>query len=65
LQYKKYVTKLRGKSNKYKQHRAELAELRSEHGVLSRTDTVLRKLHEQTMNRLSAAENKKGVSGTE
>ncbi len=34
--FKRYVGSLRGKSNAYKKKRAELSDLRSEYGVLSR-----------------------------
>jgi intraflagellar transport protein 81 len=34
--FKRYVASLRGKSNDYKKKRAELSDLRSEYGVLTR-----------------------------
>ena len=59
-----YVSKLRTKNLQYKKCRGDLASLRSEHGVLNRTEVILSKLQDQTNRRLVAAENKKGVSGT-
>ncbi len=41
-EFKRYVNKLRGKSTLYKVKRSELAELRAEYGVLSRTEEILR-----------------------
>lgn len=40
-EFKKYVNKLRGRSSVYKRHRAELAALKAEAGVLTRTLEVL------------------------
>ena len=39
--FKRYVNSLRGKSNTYKKRRADIADLRAEIGVLSRTAEVL------------------------
>ncbi len=38
--FKRYVGSLRGKSNSYKKKRAELSDLRSEYGVLSRLPSI-------------------------
>nr|XP_002126367.1 intraflagellar transport protein 81 homolog [Ciona intestinalis] len=61
--YKKFIIGLRTKSNQYKSNRAELAELRSEMGVLVRTETILQKLNDQSQRKLNVLENKRGVSG--
>ena len=58
-----YVAKLRTKNMQYKKSRTSLAGMRSEHGVLNRTEMILSKLQDQTNRRLVAAENKKGVAG--
>ncbi|XP_041483124.1 intraflagellar transport protein 81 homolog [Lytechinus variegatus] len=62
-EFKRYVNKLRGKSTDYKRKRQELAELRAELGVLSRTEEVLKQRDEQIQHRLSKLEAKKGVAG--
>uniref|UniRef100_H2YNA5 Intraflagellar transport protein 81 homolog n=1 Tax=Ciona savignyi TaxID=51511 RepID=H2YNA5_CIOSA len=62
-EYKKFIIGLRAKSNQYKANRSELAELRSEHGVLVRTETILQKLNGQAQKKLNLLENKKGVAG--
>lgn len=61
--FKRYVNKLRSKSTIYKKKRAELAELRAEGGVLSRTDEILRQRNEHVNRQLSVLERKKGVAG--
>ncbi|XP_030837564.1 intraflagellar transport protein 81 homolog isoform X2 [Strongylocentrotus purpuratus] len=61
--FKRYVNKLRGKSTDYKRKRQELAELRAELGVLSRTEEILKQRDEQIQHRLSKLEAKKGVAG--
>ncbi|XP_071798485.1 intraflagellar transport protein 81 homolog [Asterias amurensis] len=62
-EFKRYVNKLRGKSTIYKKKRQELAELRAEHGVLSRTEEILRQRDEGLQKQLAHLEAKKGVSG--
>ncbi|XP_071499018.1 intraflagellar transport protein 81 homolog [Diadema antillarum] len=62
-EFKRYVNKLRGKSTDYKKKRQELAELRAELGVLSRTEEILKQRDEQIQQRLAKLEAKKGVSG--
>ena len=42
LQFKRYVNKLRTKSTVFKKKRQEIAELRAEAGVLSRTEEILK-----------------------
>jgi intraflagellar transport protein 81 len=54
LQFKRYVNKLRGKSTIYKKKRQELAELRAEHGVLSRTEEILRQRDEGLQKQLAS-----------
>lgn len=61
--FKRYVNKLRSKSTIYKKKRQEIAEIRAEVGVLSRTEEILRQRDENINMQLSALENKKGVSG--
>ncbi|XP_013415931.1 intraflagellar transport protein 81 homolog [Lingula anatina] len=62
-EFKRYVNKLRGKSTVYKKKRQELAEIRAEHGVLSRTEEILKTRDNAIIQQLSAVEAKKGVSG--
>ncbi|CAL1528609.1 unnamed protein product [Lymnaea stagnalis] len=61
--FKRYVNKLRSKSTVYKKKRAELAELRAEAGVLTRTDEILKQRNELINRQLSVVERKKGVAG--
>ena len=61
--FKRYVNKLRSKSTIYKKKRQEIAEIRAEVGVLSRTEEILRQRDDNINMQLSALENKKGVSG--
>ncbi|XP_052104713.1 intraflagellar transport protein 81 homolog [Mytilus californianus] len=61
--FKRYVNKLRSKSTIYKKKRQEIAEIRAEVGVLSRTEEILRQRDENMNMQLSALENKKGVAG--
>jgi len=51
-QFKLYVNKLRTKSTIYKKKRQEIAELRAETGVLSRTLEIIRLKDEQIDNKL-------------
>lgn len=41
-EFKRYVSKLRARSSLYKRHRAELAQLKAEGGVLARTLDILK-----------------------
>ncbi|KAK3094389.1 hypothetical protein FSP39_001105 [Pinctada imbricata] len=61
--FKRYVNKLRSKSTIYKKKRQEIAELRAEHGVLSRTEEILRQRDEHMNRQLEAVESKAGVTG--
>lgn len=61
--FKRYVNKLRSKSTIYKKKRQEIAEIRAELGVLSRTEQILRQRDEFITSSLEAVENKKGVAG--
>ncbi|XP_069105336.1 intraflagellar transport protein 81 homolog isoform X1 [Argopecten irradians] len=61
--FKRYVNKLRSKSTIYKKKRQEIAELRAEYGVLSRTEEILRNRDENINQQLELLENKKGVAG--
>ena len=58
--FKRYVNALRGKSNVYKKKRAELSELRAEHGVLQRTEEVLGQRAEGVRQALEQMEREKG-----
>lgn len=62
-EFKRYVNKLRSKSTIYKKKRQEIAELRAELGVLTRTEEILRQRDENINQQLSAVESKKGVAG--
>ncbi|XP_031548749.1 intraflagellar transport protein 81 homolog [Actinia tenebrosa] len=62
-EFKRYVNKLRGKSTVYKKKRQELAELRAEYGVLSRSKEILNSKYENLSAHLSNLESKQGVSG--
>uniref|UniRef100_A0A0B7B4J9 Intraflagellar transport protein 81 homolog n=2 Tax=Arion vulgaris TaxID=1028688 RepID=A0A0B7B4J9_9EUPU len=61
--FKHYVSKLRSKSTVYMKKRAELAELRAEAGVLTRSDEILKQRNEHINRQLSVLEKKKGVAG--
>ena len=43
-EFKRYVNKLRSKSNVYKKKKSDLADLKTEFGVLSRTEEILRQV---------------------
>lgn len=62
-EYKAYVQTLRKKSSAYKKSRMLLAELRSETGILTRTEAILRKQNESLNRKVAALESRKGVSG--
>ncbi|XP_078523625.1 intraflagellar transport protein 81 homolog isoform X2 [Lissotriton helveticus] len=62
-EFKRYVSKLRGKSTVFKKKRQELAELKAEHGVLQRTEEILKQRHEAVQQQLQAIEQKRGISG--
>lgn len=62
-EFKRYVNKLRGKSTVYKKKRQELAELRAEYGVLSRTEEILKQKNDNVRQNLAQIEAKKGVAG--
>uniref|UniRef100_A0A4W3HE11 Intraflagellar transport protein 81 homolog n=1 Tax=Callorhinchus milii TaxID=7868 RepID=A0A4W3HE11_CALMI len=62
-EFKRYVSKLRGKSTVYKKKRQELAELRAEYGVLQRTEEILKQRHETVQQQLQAIEAKHGITG--
>lgn len=51
-QFKKYVAKMRGKNIVYKKKRQEMAELKTEFGILQRTEEVLRQRHTATQQHL-------------
>ncbi|XP_054713185.1 intraflagellar transport protein 81 homolog [Uloborus diversus] len=62
-EFKRYVNKLRGKSNIYKKKRQELAELKTECGILSRTVDILQQKESALTKTLAQLEMQKGVSG--
>ncbi|XP_048588151.1 intraflagellar transport protein 81 homolog isoform X2 [Nematostella vectensis] len=62
-EFKRYVNKLRGKSTVYKKKRQELAELRAEYGVLSRSVEILKTKDENLNQQLAGIEAKQGVTG--
>ncbi|XP_071950346.1 intraflagellar transport protein 81 homolog isoform X2 [Antedon mediterranea] len=62
-EFKRYVNKLRGMSTMYKKKRQILAELRSELGILSRTEEILKQKDNAIQRNLSELEAKKGISG--
>ncbi|CAG7732333.1 unnamed protein product [Allacma fusca] len=61
--FKEYVKSLRVKSTRYKQMKAELAFLKSESGVLSKTLSILEEEVKDTMNDLSKLETRLGIAG--
>ena len=50
--FKSYINTLRTKSSIYKMKRAELSDLRSEYGILSRTQEILKAKEAQINNQL-------------
>lgn len=62
-EFKRYVTKLRGRSSLYKRNRAELSALKAEAGVLTRTTEILRARDEAILRGLAMEEAQRGVSG--
>ena len=52
FQFKRYVNKLRSKSTTFKKKRQEIAELRAEAGVLSRTEELLKQKDQDVNNKL-------------
>ncbi|XP_072271992.1 intraflagellar transport protein 81 homolog [Pyxicephalus adspersus] len=62
-EFKRYLSKLRGKSLVFKKKRQELADLTAECGVLQRTEQILKQRHESLQQHLQAMEQKRGISG--
>ncbi|XP_021936046.1 intraflagellar transport protein 81 homolog [Zootermopsis nevadensis] len=62
-EFKRYVTKLRGRSSLYKRQRTELSALKAEAGVLTRTVEILRARDEAVLRGLAMEEAQHGVSG--
>ncbi|KAK7873068.1 hypothetical protein R5R35_000352 [Gryllus longicercus] len=62
-EFKRYVTKLRGRSSVYKRHRAELSALKAEAGVLTRTLELLQTRDESLLKGLAVREVQHGVAG--
>lgn len=60
---KRYVTDVRNKGNVYKQKRRELAEIRTESAILSRTDEILREKWTRLGQILLALEEQRGIVG--
>jgi len=61
--FRKYATELRSKTAQWKRMKAELAELRAEWGVLSRTEAILGSQDSQLSMSLGEAEARRGVAG--
>jgi intraflagellar transport protein 81 len=61
--FRKYASELRGKTAQYKRMKAELSELRSEWGIISRTTGLLKAQDDELAARLGEAEARRGVSG--
>mmetsp|Transcript_64600 Transcript_64600/g.114479 ORF Transcript_64600/g.114479 Transcript_64600/m.114479 type:complete len:218 (+) Transcript_64600:111-764(+) len=61
--FRKYATELRSKTAQWKRMKAELAELRAEGGVLSRTEAILSSQDSALSAALGEAEARRGVSG--
>jgi len=62
-EFRKYASELRGKTAQYKRMKQELAELRSEWGVLSRTQAILEGEAKKVASFLGEAEARRGLSG--
>ncbi|KAM8961139.1 intraflagellar transport protein 81 homolog [Pelodytes ibericus] len=62
-EFKRYVSKLRGKSSVFKKKRQEMAELNVEYGVLQRTEQILKQRHDGMQQQLQKIEQKRGISG--
>jgi len=61
--FRKYASELRGKTAVYKRYKAELGEIRSEWGVISRTEGLLRQQERQLAATLGEAEARRGLEG--
>ena len=62
-EFRKYASELRGKTAQYKRMKQELAELRAEWGVLSRTQAILDAEAKKVSSFLGEAEARRGLSG--
>ena len=62
-EFKAYATQLREKSTRYKRMKTELAEIRNETVVLSRTEAILRSRDEHLDELLARIESERGVRG--
>ncbi|CAH8589489.1 unnamed protein product [Dicrocoelium dendriticum] len=62
-EFQRYVNKLRGKNAVYKQKRAQLCELRTERGILTRTLERLRMEDEEAKRAVGVAEVAQGIAG--
>jgi len=62
-EFRKYASELRGKTAQYKRMKQELAELRAEWGVLSRTQAILEAEAKKVSSFLGEAEARRGLSG--
>ena len=52
LKFKRYVIKLRSKSNTYKSKREEIAELQAEYVTLKRTEEIIKKKYDSIKDHL-------------
>jgi len=62
-EFRRYASELRGKTAQYKRMKQELAELRTEWGVLSRTQAILEAEAQKVAAFLGEAEARRGLSG--
>jgi len=62
-EFKQFASKLRTKTNRYKKLKTELANIRAESVVLSRTEQILRSRDENLQDLMDKIEEKHGVKG--
>ena len=63
MQLQKYLASLRAKSQEYKKKKAEIADIRTESGILEKTETVLKSRCRAVQDSLADMEEKEGVAG--
>jgi len=61
--FRKYASELRGKTAVYKRYKTELSEIRSEWGVVSRTEGLLRQQEKQLAGQVGEMEARRGLAG--
>merc|ERR1719420_684084 len=62
-EFKKYIGMIRNKGNVYKAKRAEVADVRAEVGVLSRTADILQSHYNEVKQTIGNMERERGISG--